>query len=64
MERFVYTVSHDLRSPLITISGFTGMLKKDIESNERKDIENDLMMIGDAVEKMDHLLRDTLELQE
>jgi PAS domain S-box-containing protein len=62
MERFVYTVSHDLRSPLVTISGFTGMLKKDIESNERKDIETDLLMIGDAVEKMDHLLRDTLEL--
>ncbi|VUT25253.1 MAG: sensory histidine kinase AtoS [Candidatus Methanolliviera sp. GoM_oil] len=62
MERFVYTVSHDLRSPLITISGFAGMLKRDIENSKREDVETDLLMIEDATKKMDHLLRDTLEL--
>ncbi|VUT25565.1 MAG: sensory histidine kinase AtoS [Candidatus Methanolliviera sp. GoM_oil] len=62
MERFIYTVSHDLRSPLITISGFAGMLKRDIEKNKREEIETDLMMILDAVGKMDRLLKDTLEL--
>ena len=29
MERFTYTVSHDLKSPLITIRGFLGLLEKD-----------------------------------
>ena len=29
MERFTYTVSHDLKSPLITIHGFLGLLEKD-----------------------------------
>ena len=29
MERFTYTVSHDLKSPLITIQGFLGLLEKD-----------------------------------
>ncbi|VUT25749.1 MAG: sensory histidine kinase AtoS [Candidatus Methanolliviera sp. GoM_oil] len=62
MERFVYTVSHDLRSPLITISGFAGMLKRDIENKKREDIETDLDQIKDGIEKMDHLLKDTLEL--
>ena len=62
MERFIHTVSHDLRSPLITISGFAGMLKRDIENSKREDVETDLLMIEDATKKMDHLLRDTLEL--
>ncbi len=31
LERFTYTVSHDLKSPLVTISGYLGYLKQDIE---------------------------------
>jgi PAS domain S-box-containing protein len=62
MERFVYTVSHDLRSPLVTIQGFVGMLRKDIEENERERVETDLAFIGNATAKMDRLLSDTLQL--
>lgn len=29
LERFTYTISHDLKSPLVTINGFLGYLEKD-----------------------------------
>jgi PAS domain S-box-containing protein len=62
MERFIYTVSHDLRSPLITVGGFVGFLKRDLEKGDRERTNADLRMIEDAIERMDHLLGDTLEL--
>lgn len=62
MERFIYTVSHDLRTPLISMSGFMGFLKQDLEKGDPKRVEEDLRIVNDAVMKMDRLLLETLEL--
>jgi signal transduction histidine kinase len=62
MERFIYTVSHELRSPLISASGFAGLLRQDLEKGDAKRTETDLRLIEGAMTKMDQLLGEILEL--
>ncbi len=62
MERFTYTVSHDLKSPLITIRGFLGLLQKDVAAGDEKRIKEDMTHIQEAVRRMQLLLDELLTL--
>jgi PAS domain S-box-containing protein len=62
LERFTYTVSHDLKSPLVTITGFLSYLEKDARSGNFEKFNKDIDRIQQAVKKMQGLLKDLLEL--
>ncbi|HET9909871.1 MAG TPA: ATP-binding protein [Anaerolineales bacterium] len=62
LERFTYTVSHDLKSPLVTITGFLGYLERDALDGNVQKIRSDIERIVRAAEKMQALLNDLLEL--
>jgi signal transduction histidine kinase len=62
LERFAYTVSHDLKSPLITIRGFLSFVEADAVAGNLDRVRSDLGRIADAVDKMQRLLNELLEL--
>ena len=62
LEQFTYTVSHDLKSPLVTIRGFLGLLEEDLRSGDQQKLQSDMQRIINATEKMQRLLAELLEL--
>ncbi len=62
LERFTYTVSHDLKSPLVTIKGFLGLLEKDAAAGNQERMRRDVARIQSAAETMNRLLDELLEL--
>ena len=62
LEQFTYTVSHDLKAPIITIKGFLGFIAEDALSGNLERLRVDIRRISEAADKMHRLLNDLLEL--
>ncbi len=62
MTQFVYTVSHDLKSPLVTIQGFAGALKHAIENGDSKNSPGMVVRIQNASIRMSQTLEDLLKI--
>ena len=62
LETFVYSVSHDLKTPIVTIEGYAGALWEDFGGVLPEDGKKYLNYIEDASRKMDLLIKDLLDL--
>ena len=60
LERFTSSVSHDLKSPLVTIRTFMGHLVEDLAGGSTDHVAQDLAFISSAAEKMNMQLDELL----
>ncbi len=61
LETFVYTVSHDLKTPIVTIEGFIGAMREDFRDQISEEQEKYIRYMSDAALKMEALINDLLE---
>jgi signal transduction histidine kinase len=57
LDRFVYSASHDLRAPLMSVKGLLNMIKLDPDKNN---VENYLSLIEKSVVKLDSFISDII----
>lgn len=62
LDRFALRVSHDLKTPLITIGGYLGYLDRDIKSGNHERAEKDLIQINEAAKSMGRFVDELLDL--
>jgi signal transduction histidine kinase len=62
LERYAYTASHELKTPLITIRSYAGLVEREAEALNSDRIRKDAARIVNASEKMRERLDDLLSL--
>jgi len=62
LETFVYMISHDLKTPIVTIEGFIGAMQEDFGDQISAGQKEYIRYISDAARKMEALINDLLEL--
>ena len=60
VEQFVYSVSHDLKSPLVTCHGFLGLMREDLEAGRLDDVTDSLDRVERAAGVMNAFIEDLL----
>ncbi|MDB4265162.1 ATP-binding protein [bacterium] len=60
IQQFAYSVSHDLKSPLVTVNGYIKAIEEDLADGEMGEVENSLGRVKSAVGRMGDLIEDLL----
>jgi PAS domain S-box-containing protein len=61
LETFSYGIAHDLRSPMVSIEGFSRLLLEDIHNQKEENVLEDIRQLESGVRKMRDFLDRTLE---
>ena len=62
LEQFAYSISHDLRAPLVCIEGFSELLREDVYYNLSDEHKEWVDIILSSTRRMNKLIADVLEL--
>ena len=62
LERFGYTVTHDLKAPLVTIRGFADYVERDVHEGRTDRLAADARRIAEAVGRLQQLLDELFEV--
>lgn len=62
LDHFIYTVSHDLKSPLVTLQGFASLLDHDLRAGRTDRLAEFVEQIKGGVAQMARLIDDLLAL--
>jgi signal transduction histidine kinase len=62
LDRFIFTVSHDLKSPLVTLQGFASLLERDLLAGRTDRLVEFVQHIKGGVTQMARLIDDLLVL--
>jgi len=62
LQQFTYRVSHDLKGPLVSIKGFSQLLREDLQDGVLDEVQDHLGEVVEAAEKMQFLIDQILDL--
>ncbi|MBN2546828.1 MAG: HAMP domain-containing histidine kinase [Spirochaetes bacterium] len=61
-EKYINVISHDFKSPIITIKGFIELLEKDIKNNKTNNLDDYIKFIKESADKLLFQLNGLLKL--
>lgn len=62
LERFTRTVSHELKGPVVTITGFTSFLEADLDAGRSEAVREDVSRVSQAAHDMERTIDELLHL--
>ncbi|MFZ1807129.1 MAG: hybrid sensor histidine kinase/response regulator [Cyclobacteriaceae bacterium] len=61
LDRFVYSTSHNLRSPLMSVLGLLNISRKEVENKDYSRLPEYFDMMSTSVEKLDNTLKEIVD---